>query len=90
MTEKEMMQRRSSDEALALIDRREAELRKKAKTPGELRDCRSVAAMEWDAHIGYIDKRDLPEGWKDPYAKLEKALKAAKAKPKTTKAKAKK
>lgn len=90
MTEKEMMQRRSSDEALALIDRREAELRKKAKTPGELRDCRSVAAMEWDAHIGYIDKRDLPEGWKDPYAKLDKASKASKAKAKTTKAKAKK
>ena len=51
-----------------------------------------MAAMEWDAHIGYIDKRDLPEGWKDPYAKLDKASKAskAKAKPKTTKAKAKK
>lgn len=87
MTEKEMLQRRSSDEALALIDRREAELRKKAKTPGEIRDCRSVAAMEWDAHIGYIDKRDLPEGWKDPYAKLDKA---AKRKSKTTKVKAKK
>ena len=90
MTEKEMMQRRSSDEALALIDRREAELRKKAKTPGELRDCRSVAAMEWDAHIGYIDKRDLPDNWKDPYPALEKALKAPKTKPKTAKAKAKK
>ena len=38
MSEKEMLQRRSSDEALALIDRREAELRKKAKTPGELRE----------------------------------------------------
>lgn len=90
MSEKEMLQRRSSDEALAMIDRREAELRKKAKTPGEIRECRSVAAMEWDAHIGYIDKRDLPEGWKDPYAKLDKASKASKAKPKTTKAKAKK
>lgn len=31
--------------------------------------------------------RDLPKGWKDPYAKLDKA---SKAKPKTTKAKAKK
>lgn len=81
------LQRRSSDEALAMIDRREAELRKKAKTPGELRECRSVAAMEWDAHIGYLDKRDLPKGWKDPYAKLDKTTKA---KPKTTKAKAKK
>lgn len=90
MSEKEMLQRRSSDEALAMIDRREAELRKKAKTPGELRECRSMAAMEWDAHIGYIDKRDLPKGWKDPYPALEKALKASKAKPKTTKAKAKK
>lgn len=90
MSEKEMLQRRSSDEALAMIDRREAELRKKAKTPGEIRECRSVAAMEWDAHIGYIDKRDLPEGWKDPYAKLDKASKASKAKPKTTKVKAKK
>lgn len=87
MSEKDMQKRRSSDAALAMIDRREAELRKKAKTPGELRDCRSVAAMEWDAHIGYIDKRDLPKGWKDPYARLDKA---AKAKPKTTKTKAKK
>lgn len=87
MSEKDMQKRRSSDAALAMIDRREAELRKKAKTPGELRDCRSVAAMEWDAHIGYIDKRDLPKGWKDPYAKLDKA---SKTKPKTTKAKAKK
>ena len=48
MSEKEMLQRRSSDEALAMIDRREAQLRKKAKTPGEIRECRSVAAMEWD------------------------------------------
>lgn len=68
----------------AFIAAREAELRKQAKTPGELRDCRSVAAMEWDAHIGRIERRDLPKGWKDPYAKLDKA---AKAKPK---AKAKK
>ena len=90
MSEKEMLQRRSSDEALAMIDRREAELRKKAKTPGEIRECRSTAAMEWDAHIGYIDKRDLPKGWKDPYAKLDKASKVSKAKTKTTKAKAKK
>nr|DAT50786.1 MAG TPA: hypothetical protein [Caudoviricetes sp.] len=87
MSEKDMQQRRSSDAAAALIDRREAELRKKAKTPSELRNCRQQAAMEWDAHIGYIDKRDLPKGWKDPYAKLDKS---SKAKPKTTKAKAKK
>ena len=43
--------------------------------------------MEWDAHTGRIEKSDLPKGWKDPYAKLDKA---AKAKTKTTKAKAKK
>ena len=87
MTEKEILQRRSSDTAFDMIGRREAELRKKAKTPGELRDCRSVAAMEWDAHIGYIDKRDLPSNWKDPYAKLDKA---SKPKAKTTKTKSKK
>ena len=74
----------TNNQVEAFISTREAELRKKAKTPGELRDCRSVAAMEWDAHTGRIEKSDLP---KDPYAKLDKA---AKAKPKTTKAKAKK
>ncbi len=77
----------TNNQVEAFISTREAELRKKAKTPGELRDCRSVAAMEWDAHTGRIEKSDLPKGWKDPYAKLDKA---AKAKLKTTKAKAKK
>lgn len=77
----------TNNQVEAFISTREAELRKKAKTPGELRECRSMAAMEWDAHIGLIEKRDLPKGWKDPYAKLDKA---AKAKPKTAKAKAKK
>ena len=46
-----------------------------------------IRDREWDAHIAYIDKRDLPKGWKDPYAKLDKTTKA---KSKTTKAKAKK
>ena len=46
-----------------------------------------MAAMEWDAHTGRVEKSDLPKGWKDPYAKLDKA---AKSKPKTTKAKGKK
>lgn len=80
----------TNNQVEAFISTREAELRKKAKTPGELRDCRSVAAMEWDAHTGRIEKRDLPDNWKDPYPALEKALKASKAKPKTAKAKAKK
>lgn len=71
----------------AFISAREAELRKKHKgTPAE-RDSRSVAAMEWDIHTGRIDRRDVHKGWKDPYAKLDKA---AKAKPKTAKAKGKK
>lgn len=69
----------TNNQVEAFISTREAELRKKAKTPGELRECRSMAAMEWDAHIGRIEKSDLPKGWKDPYAKLDKA---AKAKPK--------
>ena len=79
MTEKEMLQRRSSTSAITMIDRREAELRKGGKIP--LRECRAVAAMELDAHIGYIDKGDLPKGWKDPYAKLDKTAKV-KTKPK--------
>ena len=87
MTEKEMQNRRSSEAALAMIDARETELLSKAKTAAERRNCRQQAAMEWDAHIGYIEKHDLPKGWKDPYAKLDKA---AKAKPKTAKAKGKK
>ena len=51
---------------------------------------RHRAAMEWDMHTGRIPKSDWPDGWKDPYAKLDKASKASKAKPKTAKAKAKK
>ncbi len=49
------------------------------------RDARKYAVDCWHVHVG-----DWPKpypGWKDPYAKLDKA---AKAKPKTTKAKAKK
>lgn len=67
----------TNNQVEAFISTREAELRKKAKTPGELRDCRSVAAMEWDAHTGRIEKSDLPKGWKDPYAKLERPLRQA-------------
>lgn len=48
---------------------------------------RHRAAMEWDMHTGRIPKSDWPDGWKDPYAKLDKTTKA---KPKTTKTKAKK
>ena len=47
----------TNNQVEAFISTREAELRKKAKTPGELRDCRSVAAMEWDAHTGRIEKK---------------------------------
>lgn len=47
------------------------------------RDARD-AVDSWKIHTGEWEK---PEGWKDPYAKLDKA---AKSKPKTTKAKAKK
>lgn len=68
----------------SFISTRTTELSKKDK---DLRNCRQQAAMEWEAHTGRIDKRSLPKGWKDPYAKL---VKTAKAKPKTTKAKAKK
>ena len=48
-------------------------------------DARKYAVDCWHIHVG-----DWPKpypGWKDPYAKLDKA---AKAKPKTAKAKAKK
>lgn len=48
------------------------------------RDARAYAVDNWKIHTGEWEK---PDGWKDPYAKLDKA---AKAKPKTTKAKAKK
>lgn len=70
-----------------LITDRENELLGKAKTVAERRGCRQQAAMEWDMHTGRIPEEDRPKGWKDPYAKLDKA---AKAKPKTTKAKTKK
>nr|DAI94736.1 MAG TPA: hypothetical protein [Caudoviricetes sp.] len=48
------------------------------------RDARAYAVDNWKIHTGEWEK---PDGWKDPYAKLDKA---SKAKPKTTKAKAKK
>lgn len=48
------------------------------------RDARAYAVDNWKIHTGEWEK---PDGWKDPYAKLDKA---AKAKSKTTKAKAKK
>lgn len=48
------------------------------------RDARAYAVDNWKIHTGEWEK---PDGWKDPYAKLDKA---AKAKPKTAKAKAKK
>lgn len=50
------------------------------------RDARAYAVDNWKIHTGEWEK---PDGWKDPYAKLDKTAKA-KPKPKTTKAKAKK
>ena len=47
------------------------------------RDARKYAVDCWLMHTGELPK---PSGWKDPYAKLDKA----KAKPKATKAKVKK
>lgn len=47
------------------------------------RDARKYAVDCWLMHTGELPK---PSGWKDPYAKLDKA----KAKPKAAKAKAKK
>lgn len=52
------------------------------------RDARKYAVDCWLMHTGELPK---PSGWKDPYAKLDKAAKAKpKPKPKTAKAKAKK
>lgn len=65
----------------SLIDARIAQLRKEGETP---RNANESAPMEWDMHTGRIPKEDWPKGWKDPYPALEKALKASKAKPKTT------
>lgn len=48
------------------------------------RDARAYAVDNWKIHTSEWEK---PDGWKDPYAKLDKT---AKAKPKTTKTKAKK
>ena len=48
------------------------------------RDARAYAVDNWRIHTG---EWPAPKGWKDPYAKLDKA---AKAKPKTAKAKGKK
>ena len=74
---------RTALDAEALIQARIAQLKKQGMTPRNANEC---APMEWDAHTGRIEKRDLPDNWKDPYPALEKALKAskAKAKPKTT------
>lgn len=47
------------------------------------RDARKYAVDCWLMHTGELPK---PSGWKDPYAKLDKA----KAKPKAAKAKTKK
>lgn len=47
------------------------------------RDARKYAVDCWLMHTGELPK---PSGWKDPYAKLDKA----KAKPKAAKAKVKK
>ena len=78
---------RGDPAARALMDARSAQLQKQGDTPRNANEC---AAMEMDMHVGYIPKEDWPKGWKDPYPALEKALKASKAKPKTSKAKAKK
>lgn len=52
------------------------------------RDARKFAVDSWKIHTG---EWPAPKGWKDPYAKLDKASKVSKAaKSKTTKAKAKK
>lgn len=48
------------------------------------RDARAYAVDNWKIHTG---EWPAPKGWKDPYAKLDKA---AKAQPKTAKAKGKK
>lgn len=68
----------------SMIATRSAQLQKQGDTARNANEC---AAMEWDMHTGRIPKEDRPKGWKDPYAKLDKA---AKAKPKTAKAKGKK
>ena len=73
--------------AETLIQARIEQLKKQGMTSRNANEC---APMEWDAHTGRIEKRDLSDNWKDPYPALEKALKAPKAKPKTAKAKAKK
>ena len=76
--------------AETLIQARIEQLKKQGMTPRNANEC---APMEWDAHTGRIEKRDLPDNCKDPYPALEKELKASKAtkaKPKTAKAKAKK
>lgn len=73
--------------AETLIQARIEQLKKQGMTSRNANEC---APMEWDAHTGRIEKRDLPANWKDPYPALEKALKAPKAKPKNTKAKPKK
>ena len=80
------MNRQSNDREYIgrMIAARSAQLQKQGNTPRNANEC---AAMDWDMHTGRIPKEDWPKGWKDPYAKLDKATKA---KPKTAKAKAKK
>ena len=82
------MNRQSNDREYIgrMIAARSAQLQKQGDTPRN-----ACAAMDWDMHTGRIPKSDWPDGWKDPYAKLDKAAKPkTKTKPKTTKAKAKK
>lgn len=84
------MNRQSNDREYIgrMIAARSAQLQKQGDTPRNANEC---AAMDWDMHTGRIPKSDWPDGWKDPYAKLDKAAKPkTKTKPKTTKAKAKK
>ena len=40
------------------------------------RDSYKYAVDAWHMHTGKIPKKDWPKGWKDPYAKLDKAAKA--------------
>lgn len=86
------MNRQSNDREYIgrMIAARSAQLQKQGDTPRNANEC---AAMDWDMHTGRIPKSDWPDGWKDPYAKLDKAAKTKpkpKPKTKTTKAKAKK
>lgn len=61
-----------------------AQVEKEATPKYGARNAGKYAVDCWMIHTGKMPK---PSGWKDPYAKLDKA---AKPKPKATKAKAKK